>query len=59
MFLISEQHCPYILHPANSGSTYSTLKQKNQQSNIPNYPFEYVAPLKIYNLLSFKHSHSA
>ena len=49
MFPISEQHCPYILNP----------KAKNQQNNILYYRFEYVAPLKIYNLLSFKHSHSA
>ena len=28
MFPISEPHCPFILHPANSSSTSSTLKQK-------------------------------
>ena len=33
MFPISEQHCPYILYPANSSSTYSTLKQKSAEQH--------------------------
>ena len=39
MFPISEQHCPYILYPANSSSTYSTLKQKISRATYSTIAF--------------------
>ena len=45
---------PFGASAANDGYVRSEILDNSNY-----YHFEYVAPLKIYNLLSFKHSHSA